>query len=83
VNPNVQIYGHVTWSQIDTSFNGTYDGWKFGPGIKVRMDGGWEIDGRFSHGSYDTGIPGLDATVTSARIGLNKRFDMPKGLFGQ
>ena len=58
-----QLYGHVTWAQLDTPA-GDIDGWKFGPGVAIQMPNSpLEIDFRYSYGVWDVGsiAPGLDA----------------------
>lgn len=56
-----QIYGHVTWARLDTSF-GDIDGWKFGPGVAIQIPNSpMEIDLRYSYGTWDVGaLAGAD-----------------------
>lgn len=82
---NVLFYGHVAWSQIHTKW-GDFTGWKFGPGFEVRMPDapGWSIDMRGGLAAYDIESvhSGADAEFFYGRVGLMKRFDVPKGWFG-
>lgn len=79
-------YLHGSFVQTDVDGLGKIEGWKFGPGVELRLgDAGWSIDLRGGYAVYDIEsiAPGIDANMLWGRVGLNRRFDMPAGWFGQ
>lgn len=82
---NALPYIHGSFAQLSVDGLGQIDGWKYGIGVELRLDGGWSLDVRGGKSDYDISsiAPGIDANMLWGRVGLNKRFDMPVGLFGQ
>jgi hypothetical protein len=77
-----KLYGHVSWSEIRTGA-GDFTGWKYGPGIEVKMPDapGWSVDLRGGFANYDI-ASGVEADSVFLRGALVKRFDMPANWFG-
>ena len=74
MNPETLLYGHLGWSQIDTSA-GKFNGYKIGPGVEFKLPGTPLYgDARYSYASYDTKAPGIDAEVHTFRFGLKLKF---------
>lgn len=76
--PKVLMYGHVDWSQIDTSGGSKVNGWKFGPGIETRLNTAAPLylSAEYSYGRYDNVIgSGLNARSDDVRLGLTWKFE--------
>lgn len=74
INPEVLVYGHLGWTQIDTDF-GKFNGYKIGPGIEFKLPGTPLYgDARYSYASYDAKTPGIDAEVHTFRFGVKLKF---------
>ena len=75
---NTLLYGHVSWSRLDTDF-GKMDGWKWGPGVGIVLPGStWELTLQYEIGTYnlgDVGLTGVDLETRTVRGGLSYRFD--------
>jgi hypothetical protein len=84
-NPQALVYVHGSFAQLDTAEWGQIDGWKFGPGVEVKLPSeGWSIDFRGGYAVYDvTAITDRDANMLWGRVGIVKRFDLPAGWLGQ
>lgn len=75
VQPRVQLYGHASWARLDTAF-GDIDGWKFGPGVGFHIpNSSWEIDLRYSYGTWDVGSSGIDANSHEFGAIMKYRFN--------
>ena len=84
-NPRSLVYVHGSFVQIDTSW-GNFEGWGYGVGIETKTPlEGWSLDLRAGVKDYDVESIHSDAEahVLYARLGLNKRFDLPVGWLGQ
>ena len=83
-NPRTLVYVHGSYLQLDTSW-GNFDGWGYGLGIETKTPmEGWSLDLRGGYKTYDVENihSDLEANMLYVRLGLNKRFDMPVGWFG-
>ena len=73
IHPSVLLYGHAAWTRMDISLLGSVDGWKWGPGLEVKLPASnWSFDMRYQISDMDIGtaFPGLEMEGRTVRLGL-------------
>lgn len=73
VHPAALLYGHAAFTRMDITTLGNVDGWKWGPGLEIKLpQSAWSFDMRYQISDMDVGkfAPGVDAEVRTVRFGL-------------
>ena len=74
IHPSVLLYGHAAWTRMDVSLLGSIDGWKWGPGLEVKLPASnWSVDMRYQISDMDVGTvigPGVEMEGRTFRLGL-------------
>ena len=73
IHPSVLLYGHAAFTRASVTGLGDIDGWKWGPGMEVKLPASaWSFDLRYQLSDMDIGsfAPGVDAEVRTVRFGL-------------
>lgn len=79
VNPGAHVYTHLAWARAEVNGLGSLDGWKFGPGIEVKIPNSpLYLDMRYAYGIWDVSdFTTADARSQEVRLGLVWRFQQP------
>jgi hypothetical protein len=75
IAPNTLLFGHAGWSRVETTGAGSIDGWKFGPGISIKLPNSSAfLDFRYDYGVWDSPFSGVDLTSHAAVVSLTFKF---------
>jgi hypothetical protein len=75
IAPNTLLFGHAGWSRIETTGAGSIDGWKFGPGVSIKLPNSSAfLDFRYDYGVWDSPFGGADLTSHAGVVSLTFKF---------